>query len=162
MAMDQMTELDTGSFAAFYEHHRAPVARALTLTLRSSEWGNEAADEAFARAFRRWNDVSTKENPPGWVYVVGLNWARTGLKRRARMILMKPPDRGSWDPEPDPDLDAALRRLSLDRRAVVVLRYFLDWSIDDIAEALDLPPGTVKSRLHRALRELESTLGGRP
>jgi RNA polymerase sigma-70 factor (ECF subfamily) len=42
---------------------------------------------------------------------------------------------------------------------VVVLRYYLDWSTEEVAEALGVAEGTVKSRLHRALRRLESSLG---
>ena len=40
----------------------------------------------------------------------------------------------------------------------MVLRYHLDWSVDDVAAALDIAPGTVKSRLHRALRRLATQL----
>ena len=59
----------------------------------------------------------------------------------------------------DPAIAAAIARLPLDQRSVVVLRYYLDWSTEEVAEALGVAPGTVKSRLHRALRRLESSLG---
>ncbi|HET8617959.1 MAG TPA: sigma-70 family RNA polymerase sigma factor [Acidimicrobiales bacterium] len=55
-------------------------------------------------------------------------------------------------------LAAALARLPVDQRSVVVLRYYLDWSLDQIAAGLGIAPGTVKSRLHRALRRLENSL----
>ena len=48
--------------------------------------------------------------------------------------------------------------LPLDQRSVVVLRYYLDWSTEEMAEAMGVAPGTVKSRLHRALRRLERAL----
>ena len=57
------------------------------------------------------------------------------------------------------DLERALRALPLDQRAVVVLRYYLDWSQEDVAAALDIPVGTVKSRIHRALKKLEQEMG---
>jgi RNA polymerase sigma-70 factor (ECF subfamily) len=59
----------------------------------------------------------------------------------------------------DPDLDRAVKSLPLDSRAVVVLRHYLDWSTDDVAAALGIRPGTVKSRLHRAMAELRQQLG---
>jgi RNA polymerase sigma-70 factor (ECF subfamily) len=53
-----------------------------------------------------------------------------------------------------------VNRLSTSQRAVVVLRFHLDWSLEQIAAALGVPVGTVKSRLHRALSSLRETLGG--
>ena len=52
----------------------------------------------------------------------------------------------------------ALRRLSPEMRCVVVLRYYDDLSVDEIAHRVDIPAGTVKSRLHHALRELGAAL----
>jgi RNA polymerase sigma-70 factor (ECF subfamily) len=55
-------------------------------------------------------------------------------------------------------LERAFRRLSMEHRAVVVLHYYLDQSIDEIAETLGLSPGTVKSRVHHAMRGLRAAL----
>jgi RNA polymerase sigma-70 factor (ECF subfamily) len=55
-------------------------------------------------------------------------------------------------------LDRGFRRLSIDHRAVVVLHHYQGMSIDEIAEALGVPPGTVRSRLHYAMRALRSAL----
>ena len=61
-------------------------------------------------------------------------------------------------PPRDARLIEALRQLSFDHRCVVVGRYYLDWSEAQLAEALDVAPGTVKSRLSRALAQLASLL----
>jgi RNA polymerase sigma-70 factor (ECF subfamily) len=58
----------------------------------------------------------------------------------------------------DPAVAAAVALLPLDQRAVVVLRFYLDWSTEEVATALGIAEGTVKSRLHRALRRLETSL----
>jgi RNA polymerase sigma-70 factor (ECF subfamily) len=55
-------------------------------------------------------------------------------------------------------LERAFRRLSLDHRAVVVLRHYRHMSLDEVSAALNVPVGTVASRLHYALRELRSAL----
>jgi RNA polymerase sigma-70 factor (ECF subfamily) len=60
----------------------------------------------------------------------------------------------------DPDLDRAVKALPVDARAVVVLRHYMDWSTDEVARALQIRPGTVKSRLHRAMAELRTNLEG--
>ena len=55
-------------------------------------------------------------------------------------------------------LERGFRRLSIDHRAVVVLHHYLDWPLERIADALDVPVGTVRSRLHYAMRGLRAAL----
>jgi RNA polymerase sigma-70 factor (ECF subfamily) len=60
----------------------------------------------------------------------------------------------------DPDLQKELSALPVPQRAVIVLRVLYDWSQADTAEALGVPIGTVKSRLNRALANLERRING--
>jgi RNA polymerase sigma-70 factor (ECF subfamily) len=55
-------------------------------------------------------------------------------------------------------LERGFRRLPIDQRAVIVLYHYLDLSIEDVASALAIPPGTVRSRLHRATQSLRAAL----
>jgi len=55
-------------------------------------------------------------------------------------------------------LERGFRRLSIDHRAVVVLHHYLDMSLDEVAETLGVPVGTVRSRLHHAMRGLRAAL----
>jgi RNA polymerase sigma-70 factor (ECF subfamily) len=146
------------SFAEFYDVHHAKIAQALAMNFGDAELGREATDEAMTRAYARWGTVSGHDNPAGWVYRVGLNWGRSWFRRAGRRLPWL--DRSSVDmPETsDPALRQALRALDDKHRAVVVCRYFLDWSTNQTAAALDLPTGTVKSRLHHALAELRVQL----
>jgi RNA polymerase sigma factor (sigma-70 family) len=147
-----------GSFDDFYRRHAEPVRRALCLALADADLGTEAADEAMARAYERWPEVCGYDNPAGWAYRVGLNWGR-GRQRRTRWRDRRPvPDRAVLAVPGDVELSRALQRLSDDHRAVVVCRYYLDWSVEETAAALDVPAGTVKSRLARALDNLQRLL----
>jgi RNA polymerase sigma-70 factor (ECF subfamily) len=150
-----------GSFDEFYRSHRTTVLRAVVFALDDLDLATEVVDEALARAYERWDQVAAMGNPAGWVYRVALNHARNRLRRR-RLERRKPPPTGRDAPglegAADPAVARALAALPLDLRSVVVLRFHLDWSVDDIAAALDCPAGTVKSRLHRALRRLETML----
>ncbi len=152
------------SFDQFYGPTRDSVARALTATLGSSEVAVDATDEALARAYQRWDRVSQLDSPAGWVYRVGLNYARNRIRTMLRRQRRRVVDRDAqFAPAADaaiadPAIAAALMRLSVDQRAVVACRYLLGWSERDTAEALAIRPGTVKSRLSRALAALERHL----
>ena len=142
------------SFEEFFTAQHPHLLRALTLALGDVELGRDAASEGFVRALQRWERVCAYQNPAGWIYRVGLNWARSHRRKTVREVAAHPADRAFASPEPDLAIATALRALSLDHRAVVVGRYYLDWSEVEIAAALDIARGTVKSRLSRALDRL--------
>lgn len=142
-------------FETFYASGRDEVYRTLAVTLRNSELAREATDEAMVRAYSRWSKVRYYENPSGWVYRVAYNWALDRL-RRAEPPIEDFAGRDLEESLPRPDLARALDSLPVDQRAVVVLRVVHDWSEDDVAYALDIPVGTVKSRLSRALQTLRT------
>lgn len=150
-----------GHQAEFSEFYRAAwpgIARALALALGDRDLAVDATDEAMARAYARWAKVSGYDNPAGWVYRVGLNWARTRHRRLARRLPFAHRDESPPAPVPDPAVHDALMALPLPLRSVVVCRLLLDWSVADTAAALGVRPGTVQSRLHRAIRDLEASL----
>ena len=150
------------SFAEFYLVHHARIAGALALNFGDAELGREATDEAMTRAYRDWGTVSGHANPAGWVYRVGLNWGRSWFRRAARRLPWIESQVTELPDTADPALRAALLDLDPKYRAVVVCRYFLDWSTNQTAAALEIPTGTVKSRLHQALNELRGELEEEP
>jgi RNA polymerase sigma-70 factor (ECF subfamily) len=147
------------AFAEFYRADYANIARALGYTLGSVDLGCEATDEAMARAYARWDKIRDYDSPAGWVYRVGLNWAYSVRRRMLRSFPFREHEAASEPPISDPAIAQALRDLDVKLRAVVVCRLLLDWSVEETADALRIRPGTVKSRLHRALTTLERTLG---
>lgn len=147
---------DESGFEEFWGHHREPLRRALALTLGDVTLAEEAVDEAMVRAFERWSRVASLRDPAAWVFRVGLNWARSRLRhlRRRPTRPVEQLDMAVTDPLPDTDLYRAVLGLPEPQRAVLVLRFFLDWPVAWISTALGVPEGTVKSRLHRALGAL--------
>jgi RNA polymerase sigma-70 factor (ECF subfamily) len=150
---------DDHSFDGFYRAQSDRVYRALVLTLGDRDLAREAADEAMARACARWHAVRGLDNPGGWAYRVGLNWATSWWRKLRREQPLEPDwDTGTVsDPQAGVAL-AALRELPLSQRAVVVCRVLLDLSTAETAELLGLAQGTVKSRLARALGTLRTVL----
>ena len=153
-------------FAAFYERHAAPVHRALSLTLGSPDLATDATAEAMTRAYLAWPKVARYENPAGWVYRVGLNWSISRFRKRRREVVTSPAQlpgavgssTASAAASLDPAVTQALAALPVEQRSVVELRYLFDWSEAETAAALGVAPGTVKSRLSRALDRLAHLL----
>ncbi|MGB8859901.1 MAG: sigma factor-like helix-turn-helix DNA-binding protein [Ilumatobacteraceae bacterium] len=130
------------------------------MSIGDADLAADAVDEAMARAYARWSTVGALEHPAGWVYRVALNWTRSFHRRRRRT----PP---SWlasngaglDEVPmDPAVTAALHALPEAQRDVVICRLLLGWSEAFTASALRTRPGTVKSRLSRAVDALATQL----
>lgn len=151
------------TFDEFYRSHAGPVGQALELTLGDRELAEDALNEAMARALQRWKRVAHFDNPEGWVYRVAMNWALSWLRRRRRdrdhprdALAVTETSLGSRDQ----DLEQAMAALSVEHRSVVVCRFFLDWSVKQTAESLDIAEGTVKSRLARALENIRTELEG--
>jgi RNA polymerase sigma factor (sigma-70 family) len=145
-------------FDAFYRRCRPDIARGLALSLGDLELAIEATDEALTRAFARWKVVRSLDRPEAWVYRVAWNWAMSAFRSRRRSLhRLYEPD-GAVDAVPDPAIHAAVARLDVKHRAVVVCRHFLGWSVAETADALGLSEGTVKSRLNRAGAQLRAHL----
>ena len=150
-------------FESFFAEHYDEVVRTLALAVGDRQRAEDAAQEAFATAHRRWADVSRMDRPVGWVVVVGTNRMRRWISRHDRRFGAAAPP-GSDPPDPadavvsGETLRVALGRLAPRQRAVVVLRYLCDLPTDEVAKALGCAPGTVKSSLHSALANLRLDL----
>lgn len=131
--------------------------------------GRAAAEDAVQDALlRAWRDLPRLRDPDrfdGWLRRLLVNACHDqGRRQRSRpetpLLVEDPPAAG------DPyarianadELERAFRVLSLEDRAVVVLRHYLDLSTADAAAALGMREGTLKSKLHRALRSLAAAL----
>ena len=150
------------SFEVFYTASADRVYRALAVTLGDAHLAREATDEAMARAFVRWRQVATADNPGGWVFRVGLNWATSWRRKLRRERALPEIDRGLpvvLPPEPDGAAAvAALTRLGVEARAVVVCRVLFGLSTAETAAVLHIAEGTVRSRLSRAMTVLRREL----
>ena len=114
----------------------------------------EVAQDAFARVYERWTSL---DNPGGYLRTCVVNGSRDVVRRR--LVRWRRPYPASPYAELGADhLGDALDRLPAKRRAAIVLRYYADLSEAEIAEALGVRPGTVKSMLHRGIAELREVI----
>ena len=114
----------------------------------------DAAQSALLNLYRSWDRVRAAENVDGYVYRALVNAARRLLRPawRRELVIDVPEDRAvTSDAAAGLQLREALLCLPMSQRSVVVLRYMNDYSVDEVARLLKIPPGTVKSRSARGL-----------
>ena len=134
------------------------------LVIHDHARSEEIAQDAFVQLLRHWEKIRQYEFPEAWVRRVAIRLAiRDGQRERRRRILDRHIDDMSPQaspPEPgiDPDLDAAVRSLSPRQRSVVVLFYFEDRPMDEIADIVGCSTSTGWVHLHRARKRLATLL----
>ena len=153
---------DVGSLLRAQIGEAYRLARAILLDHGDAE---DAVQEAVLAAWRRQGSMRDTAKFDAWFERIVVNQCRDQLRKRRRAVLVAAPPVG-FDPAaapadtgPDADLDRAIAALDIDHRIVVVMRYWQDRTVDDIAARLGIPAGTVKSRLHHAMRSLRASLG---
>ena len=157
---------DHDAFTVLIEHAVARLDGAARLILRDGELARDAMQEAL---FRAWRDLPGLRDPDrfdAWLYRLTVNACLQAARHRRRRPIeveltpMAGPAIGDHQSlvAAREILDDALRRLDPEWRAVIVLHYYLGMPLPDVAVALHLPIGTVKSRLHRSLGVMRSTI----
>jgi len=146
-----------------FDRHWHRIWRAAYAVSGQRELASDAAQDAFLRATAALDRFDTRRPFAPWLTRIAVNRALDLVRAQRRQVPASEADEPhAFDaPLPDEELRAALERLSPERRAVVALHYWLDYTTPEIAELLDLPLGTVNSRLARALRDLRLDLEAR-
>ncbi|MDF2747145.1 MAG: sigW [Propionibacteriaceae bacterium] len=133
--------------------------------LRDRDLAGDVTQQALLKIWQELPRLRDAEHFAGWSYRVLVNACRDEMRRRRRPS----PDfdlleNDAWIPDAsitvaDRDqLDRAFRTLSVDHRSVVILHYYLEYSLAEIATIVDIPVGTVRSRLHYARRVMRSAI----
>jgi RNA polymerase sigma-70 factor (ECF subfamily) len=152
--------------------HQAAAFRLAYLVVGDAADAEDVAQEAFVRAFLSLERFEIGRPFRPWLMAITVNLARNRRRSFGRYLNNL---RRLIEREPEPvqlhqygeDLQArreahqlwqAVQQLNQKGQEVVYLRYFLEMSEAETAETLDIPPGTVKSRLHRALKQLRGVI----
>lgn len=155
--------------ALVFEHQQA-VFRLAYLFTGDPDEAEDVTQESFIRAFRFLDKFDPERSFRPWVLSIAANLARNRLRSFKRYLSIlkgaarREQERASIDPsQPTPAADAqelwrTVRKMSLEDQQVIYLRYFLELSEEETSAALQIPEGTVKSRLHRALSRLRARL----
>jgi RNA polymerase sigma-70 factor (ECF subfamily) len=146
---------------ALFSAHWPRAYRAAYLVTHDAGAAEDIAQESFLAAIRALDRFDRRRPFGPWLHRIVVNraidWSRARRLRSEVELTESLAAPEGADP-PGADTLAVLARLSPEHRAVVVMRYLLDFTPGEIAEALDLPRGTVNSRLRRGLDSLAEEL----
>jgi len=165
---------DDDAFTEIVERYQKPLYNLCYRLLGSHADAEDASQETFMKAYKALSKYDPERPFISWLLAIAYNRCIDQLRRRRLTwvgleALFDRPDPRSPSPEAAAEagehaegIQQALSTLSVKDRAVVVLRYWYDYSYDEIAETLKLTNSAVKSRLHRARRELMNVWNTEP
>ncbi len=167
--LGRVAQGDHSSFAVLMRRHEDRVFAVCLRLMGSRAAALDAAQETFTTLYRKAGQYRGTAAVGTWLYRITVNTCYDLLRKERRRHteampeFFEPADPSGEDgyvsADLRPEIEKALASLSPDFRAVVVLADIEGYPLPDVAEALDLPLGTVKSRLFRARRQLATLLG---
>jgi RNA polymerase sigma-70 factor, ECF subfamily len=173
MQRDLVERAMAGDYDAFSELARVSIGRLYVvarLILRDEGRAEDATQEALVSAWRRIDGLRDPDRFEAWLHRLLVNACYREARRDRRRgnieihvdPLAMPEAPGATDMDIDiavrDQLERGFRRLDVDQRTVLVMHYYLGFSLDDAAQVLGIPPGTVRSRLHRATAAMRNAL----
>jgi RNA polymerase sigma factor (sigma-70 family) len=146
-------------FAWFFRTECPAVIRTVYLMVHDTETARDIAQDAFIQLLTRWKKISRYERPDAWVRRVAIRMAVRAIRReRLRLRVESEVDHSSLPVPVDIDVLRAVRQLPAMQRAAVILFYFEDRSVSDVAAILNCSEVAAKVNLHRARKRLAELL----
>ncbi|MFL5797461.1 MAG: RNA polymerase sigma factor [Actinomycetota bacterium] len=167
--VETRAEPDTGvppvTFEDFFRAEYRSVARALVIVAGDALGAEDLAQEAFVRAYERWDRVRVMGSPAGYVYRAALNLHRSRLRRAAVALRHR---RGTGSPEAAADIGPELQHevremlasLPRGQREALMLVEWLGYPAGEAARILGVRPASVRGRIHRARVSMRARFGG--
>jgi len=156
---------DEAALAVLIDRYAAGMHAYLFRHSGSREDADDLLQETWIRVARSAKSFDTARRFRSWIYGIATNLVRDGFRRRMtkeralHTLAMSPPAAPGADSADRGELRERIAELPENMRAVLLLRYYEGMNEAEMAEVLEIPRGTVKSRLHAALRELRGGYG---
>lgn len=151
---------DDSGYDLLFTTEYAAVMRTVYLIVHDLDRAEDIAQDAFLQLLRHWRKVSRYDRPGAWVRRVAIRLAVDVLKReRMRSILERRAAPVIGGAPPEIDVLGAVRRLAPYQRAAVVLFYFEDRPVAEVADIMGCAGATARVHLHRGRQRLAELLG---
>lgn len=177
-AIRRLQRGDISGLTTLVRRYQVQAVRAAYLITQDRQLAEDVVQAAFLRAYQHIEQFDPERPFAPWFYRSVVNAAVQTARRSQRQISLDEGEEvilADLLPDPSPGLDEtaeaeeiqqtvrqALRQLSPEQRAAVVMRYYLDLSEAEMAAEMQVPPGTIKWRLHNARKQLRLLLRGKP
>ena len=165
--LQQAIQGDEESFSRIVETYQRPVFNLCYRMLGQAQEAEDAAQETFWRAYQNLRRYDQQRSFATWLLSIAAHYCIDQQRKRRfpTLALELLPEEDAPDPAPNPErvfaqleergqLQKLLARLGPQDRAAIILRYWYEFSEEEIAKSLSLTVSAVKSRLHRARKEL--------
>jgi RNA polymerase sigma-70 factor (ECF subfamily) len=167
--LDGIAKGDRDAFTAFYQRHNRALFAFLVKLVRDRELAEEVLSETMLEIWRQAGRFEGKSSVTTWLFSIGHHKAVSRLRKKREVALDDEVAAAIEDQAPGPDSIAAgqgmsrllqgmMEKLSLDHREILHLAYFQEFSVQEIADTLDLPENTVKTRMFYARQKLKGML----
>ena len=177
MASDPRTELelvaqanagDASAFEELYRRHRDWVVSLAWRMTGSRDDALDVLQDCFLQLFNRFPGFALTTTMRAYLYPVVKHTCISLARKRRKVVSIDVAERDredavlepAWQPDETAELEKLIVTLAAVHREVLRLRFVLGMQLEEIAEALELPLGTVKSRLHNALKALREVADG--
>lgn len=161
----RVAEGEIAAFQAFYQRYSGRVlSYARQLSHNNRDFAEDVVQEVFVAVWRRAGSYSTdRGDPAGWLYTITRNkmvdlWRKQGDGSELSAIEEETSTTSVASEELRVTLSQALARVSSDQRRALELAYFGGLTYEETAQRLDLPVGTLKSRIRAGLKSLRTVL----
>ena len=168
-------QIQRGNQSAFEEFYKLTSPKAYFIALKITQNEHDAEDilqESYIKALEKINEIDTSQNVNSWFLKIVSNKSKDLLKSKNRLIFEGeeetifeeiPEDKTEFSPEENLNQEelrlevmAAIDELTAEKRACIMMMYFGDMSVKEIAESIEVPESTVKNRLHTARKDLKT------
>ena len=168
-------QIQHGNQSAFEEFYKLTSPKAYFIALKITQNEHDAEDilqESYIKALEKINEIDTSQNISSWFLKIVSNKSKDLLKRRNRLVFdceeegffdEIPEEKAEFCPEENLNQEelrhevmAAIDELTAEKRACIMMMYFGDMSVKEIAESIEVPESTVKNRLYTARKDLKT------
>ncbi len=168
-------QIQKGNQSAFEEFYKLTSSKAYFIALKITQNEHDAEDilqESYIKALEKINEIDTSQNISSWFLKIVANKSKDFLKGKNHLVFEGeeetvfdeiPEDKIEFSPEENLNQEelrleimAAIDELTAEKRACIMMMYFGDMSVKEIAESIDVPESTVKNRLYTARKDLKS------
>lgn len=164
---------DQASFEAFIHRYHGPLLNFIERMLQDPGKAEDFVQETFIKFIRQLKEKGIPDNSKAWLFKVAANmcrdhWRSASYKKEKHVLEYIPEKESPNDSVVDiyekqetrKEILAVLNQLPERQREIVILRFYHDMKLKEIAEILDCPIGTIKSRLFHSMAFLKETLSG--